>query len=113
MPAVRVEIRQYVDDAQPGWVECRLIDAHGRGWSFVEKVPVVTAENLDAGSTYPRQGVVACRVLERRVEADEREIVVIDTEQPWGVEATTGETRFLVRPQQLVDLDQERSPREG
>jgi hypothetical protein len=105
MTGVRVEIRRYVDDHQSGWVECGLTDAHGRGWLFVEKVPVVSVEDLDAESTYPRPGLIACRVLERRVGSDGTEVVVIDTQHPWHVEATTDETRFEVRPEQLEEFD--------
>jgi len=105
MTGVRVTIRRYVDDSQPGWVECCLTDADGREWSFVEKVPIVTAERLDARSLYPRRGVIACQVVGRRTEADGREVVVIDTQQPWGVAATSGETRFAVRPEQLQEFD--------
>jgi hypothetical protein len=101
---VRVEIRRYVDDHQPGWVECRLTDAHGREWSFTEKVPVVTAENLGAESSYPQRGVVACRIVGHRT-GDALEVVVIDTTEPWGVMATTGETQFEVRPEQLEEFD--------
>lgn len=101
MLGVSVEIRRYVDDSQPGWVECRLTDADGCEWVFVEKVPIVTVEPLDAQSDYPRRGVIACRVVERPVDGR----VVIDTEQPWGVEATSGETRFAVRPEQLEEFE--------
>jgi hypothetical protein len=103
MPEVLVEICRYVDDHPPGWVECKLTDGWGREWTFVEKVPVVTAAYLDANSAYPQPGHIACRVVERRQDADGREVVTIDTEQPWGVESTTGEVRFEVRPNQLTE----------
>jgi hypothetical protein len=67
--SVYVEIVRYTDDHQPGWVECRLTDVAGRAWSFVEKVPVVSAEYLDAGSAYPRPGSVSCSVLGRDGDA--------------------------------------------
>ena len=104
MTGVKVEIQRYVDDHQPGWVECGLTDVHGRGWLFVEKVPVVSLEDLDAESNYPRPGLIACQVLERRAGADGREVVVIDTELPWHVAATTAQTRFEVRPEQLEEF---------
>ena len=66
MNAVGIELRRYVDDSQPGFVECWLTDANGREWSFVEKVPVVSTEDLDVGSNYPRPGIIACEVIERR-----------------------------------------------
>ena len=39
---------RYVSDHNPGFVECRLTDAWGREWLFVDKVPVVTLADLDA-----------------------------------------------------------------
>jgi hypothetical protein len=104
MTGIRVEIRRYVDDGFPGVVECWLTDADDREWCIIEKVPVVTLEELDARSPYPRPGIIACRVIERRVGADGREVVVVDTEEPWHVEATTGETRFVIRPEQLEEF---------
>lgn len=103
MLGVRVEIIRYADDSVPGWVKCRMTDAAGREWSFVEKVPVVTDEPLDALSEYPRPAVIACEVVERRAGADGREAVVIDMGRPWGVQATGGETRFIVHPDQLAE----------
>jgi hypothetical protein len=104
MFGIAIEIRRYVDDSQPGWVECGLTDAGGREWLFIEKIPVVTAEDLGISSRYPQPGVIACQVIERRQD-DGREVVVIDTELPWHVEATTGDTRFEVRPEQLVEFN--------
>jgi hypothetical protein len=104
MVGVSIEIRRCVDDDQPGWVECWLTDAHGREWVFVEKAPVVSDEYLDSSSHYPRRGVIACEVIERRVAPDGDEVVVIDTGRPWGVEAMSGETRFEVRPEQLEEF---------
>jgi hypothetical protein len=105
MIGARVEIRRYVDDSDPGWVEFWLTDADGVAWSFVEKVPVVSAEDLDTNTCYPVAAVIACRVIERRVGADGKEVVVIDMEDPWGIESTTGQTRFVVRPEQLQEFD--------
>lgn len=105
MIGVRVEVRRFVDDGQPRWIECWLTDANGQEWTFVEKVPVVTIEELDAESSYPRLGTIACQIIERRIDADNREVVVIDTHEPWNVEATSGETRFIVRADQLEKFD--------
>jgi hypothetical protein len=93
-----------VDDSQPGWVECWLTDADGREWAFVEKVPVVTTEPLDAQTHYPRRGFIACQVVERQAGGDGKGKVVIDTQEPWGVEATSGDTQFTIQPEQLVDV---------
>jgi len=103
--AVRVTITQFVDDYQPGIVECKLVDAWGREWSFIEKVPVVSLADLDASSNYPQPGVIGCLVVERRQHADGREVVIIDTEEPWCIESTTGEHQFDVVPEQLIEIE--------
>ena len=104
MLVVRVELCRYVDAAFPGWVECRLVDANGHQHVFVEKIPVVTADYLDESSVLPHPGTVACIVLEKQEHRDGRQIVLIDTNQPWGIESTAGLTRFYVFSEQLFDL---------
>jgi hypothetical protein len=101
---MRVEIVRYADDSFPGWVECCLTDAHGRRWSFVEKVPIVTTAHMDAATPYPQPGVIASQVVGRRQDGG-REVVAIDTERPWHIEATTGETQFEVGPEQVIEFD--------
>ena len=46
MPAVAVEVIRFVDDSFPGWVEFVLHDACGTNWFFVDKVPVLSTEEL-------------------------------------------------------------------
>src|SRR5262249_11063227 len=98
MLGVKVQIVRYTDDSQPGWVECHLTDTHGRRWSFVEKVPVVTTATLDASSVYPQPGVIACEVV-----GQASGVVRIDTTRPWAVESVEGETRFEVPEGALVE----------
>jgi len=93
---VDITIVRFVRDDNPGWVECTLTDAHGRVFTFVEKVPVVSDELLAEDSLYPRAGVLGCTILARRTVPDGRELVTVDSQQPWGIEASTGESRFEV-----------------
>jgi hypothetical protein len=104
MYAVKILITAFVDDSFPGWVECKFADAFRRDITFIEKAPVVTAENLRTDSLYPQVGVIACRVVGRRRDGDGRAIVTIDTCRPWGIESTTGETRFEVFASQLTKI---------
>jgi hypothetical protein len=105
MHGICVEITRYVSDDQPGFVECRLIDANGRSWLFVDKVPVVCLEDVDATSSYPRPGIIACEIVSRRV-VNGKEIVTVDTTRPWHIESTDGETRFDIHPSQLGESDE-------
>src|SRR5215467_6732450 len=104
MLGVKVTILRYIsDDPQPGIVECQLEDANGRRWSFVEKTAIVSAERLDAQSTYPQVGVIAGEVIRHSHNADGREAIEIDTERPWGIESVEGATRFEILPESLVE----------
>lgn len=104
MIGVRVAITRYVsDEPQPGIVECEFADAHGRRWVFVEKTAIVSAADLDARTSYPQPGIIACRVVGRRVDDTGQEIVKVDTERPWGVEAVDGTVQFEVLPTWLVE----------
>ena|SRR5436190_5789151 len=104
MLGINVTITRYIsDDPQPGIVECQMIDARGRCWSFIDKVPIFSAAWLDAKSSYPQLGFIACQIVERRNDANGREIVTIDTELPWHVESTTGEVRFDVHAEELTE----------
>jgi hypothetical protein len=97
--SVAVDITRITDSSQPGWVECVLRDAQGVSWTFVEKVPVVTTENISESSPFPRRGSLACEV----VAGGSGELVEIDTSRPWGIEATDGTTKFVVNKEQLLD----------
>ena len=67
-------------------------------------MPVVTLENLDASSTYPKPGIIACRIVER-THVNRREIVKIETEPLWHIEPTSGEMSFDVSLDQLIEFD--------
>lgn len=102
MISVKVEITRFVDDGQPGWVECKLVDAYGREHLFLEKVPVVSLEDLDGSSAYPLPGLIGCEVIERKL-IDGVEIVTINSAMPWSIESVDGEEVFCVRSDQLKD----------
>jgi len=98
---IRITLTRLVDPSYPGWVEFHFEDAAGNVNRFVEKVPVVTNADLDGNFVFPQAGVIACREVSRRIRADGREVVTIDTELPWGIESATRRTQFDVLPEQL------------
>ncbi len=104
MLGVRVKICRYADASQPGWVECRLVDAFGQAHTFVEKVPVVTKRHVDAASSFPQAGFIACIELGRSEHDDGRQLMHIDTRTPWGIESSSGRSRFHVFSEQLCEL---------
>lgn len=106
MQGLRVTIVRWVDDHQPGWVECHLIDHWDRLWVFIEKAPVVSTEILGPDTAFPCPGVIACELVDHARTLPEADCtILVTTAVPWGVESTTGETRFDVRPEQVVEMD--------
>jgi len=59
MMELAVQIVRFVDDEpQPGNVECELVDVGGNRHTLIDKVPMCSAERLDANSQYPEPGAV-------------------------------------------------------
>jgi hypothetical protein len=105
MLGIKTMIVRFTNESQPGWVESAFVDAKGVLHSFEEKVPVVTAEDLDAHSEYPRPGVIGCIVIGARPTEAGGEVVTVDTELPWGIESKVGQTRFDVFRDQLLEFN--------
>lgn len=106
MIGIKVLITSYVSDLpQPGIVECEFFDAHNRRWRFVEKIAIVSAEYLDARSSYPQTGVIACEIVGRRCDPSGLETIIVDTERPWCVESVEGNMRFEVLAASLVQWE--------
>ncbi len=105
MNTIRISISAFADDCFPGWVDCEMIDANGVLHQFVEKVPVVSNENLQRDSTYPRDGTIACDV--NLIWTDElgRDLSRIDTSQPWGIESKAGITEFVVLSNTIQSIE--------
>lgn len=102
MPALLVEISRFIDEHQPGFVECTMVDAFGQSHSFQEKVPIVSTEDLWSSSTYPRAGSIRCAIEEEWSDAEGRQLIRVNTEHPWGVESMTGQRQFTVFSSQLA-----------
>jgi hypothetical protein len=93
---VAVRIVRFVDDYQPGIVACELIDADGRGPTFIDKAPIFTDESLDASSEYPRPGVVRCTALRTWRDERGRDLIAINTATPYCMESGEGLSDFVV-----------------
>jgi hypothetical protein len=107
MAAVRATISKFIDESQPGLVECWFEDSQGRIWEFHEKVPIVSTDDLWVDSEYPRPCAIACTILEHKSDSVGRGIAVIDTSRPWGIESTEGTTVFEVFAEQLEGSNDE------
>ena len=99
---VAVQIVRFLDPHNPGFVECKLVDAEGVAHTFVDKVPIFTTEVLDADSVYPQLGGVRCRVISQSRDSQGMPLVRISTLWPDGIESSGGVSEFVVRPNQIL-----------
>jgi hypothetical protein len=99
-----VLIARYVNASQPGWVECHFNDAAGQLWTILEKVPVITDQEISESTELPTHGIVHCVENSRRSDESGRHLVTIDTELPFYIETTDGTHTFEVLADQLQEL---------
>ena len=101
-----VQIVRFVDDYQPGIVECEFTDAADQRHRLIDKAPIFTTATLSADSIYPQPGTVRCSLL--RVWQDERgrKLVAISTAEPFSIETGEGLTEFDVLPSQISPINQ-------
>ena len=103
MPTLTVQITRFVDEHFPGFVEFTFEDADGATHVFVEKVPILSEQELLATSCYPRAGTLDCERESVWRDAAGRLLARINTALPWGVESSSGRTKFVVLASQLTD----------
>lgn len=60
---IPIAIIRYVDEHQPGFVECEFVDAMGMRHTFIEKAPVVAHCTINSQTTLPLPGSTVCRVV--------------------------------------------------
>jgi 3-dehydroquinate dehydratase len=101
MKYLKIKIVKYVDDSQPGWVKCVFEDVQERQWSFVEKAPIVTSQQIGHGDNYPLDGEVECSLISEFTDSNNNKIVTIDLSSPLGIEAENGQSKFNVFESQI------------
>jgi hypothetical protein len=101
MQNLTVQIVRFVDDDQPGRVECEFVDTEGRKHRLINKVPIFSTEPLTAASSYPQLGIARCEVLTQWQDDRGRELVRITTARPDDIESTEGVSEFVVLSAQL------------
>jgi hypothetical protein len=101
--ALHVDIVRFVDDYQPGIVECAFTDADGIRHVLIDKIPMFTTADLWSNSKYPQAGTARCQILARSRDASDRGVARITITAPDGLEALDGKTEFTVFESQICD----------
>ncbi|MFE5487902.1 hypothetical protein [Streptomyces sp. NPDC056527] len=102
MVFLRCEAVRWVDDEpQPGLVEVRFADAHHQQWTFIDKWPVFSGEDLHPDSSYPVEVAILCDILASGNSSGTADTIKISV-APWGLETLDGRIEFEVRADQLT-----------
>lgn len=87
---LRCEALSWVDRDWPGWIRVRLVDASGREWFFVDKVPIFGANLTPGEDGFPLPVSIRCDVLDTVGQ-----VLVVSTKRD-HVEAEDGTSQFRV-----------------
>jgi len=87
---IKIVITNVDYEYQPGWAECRFSDIYNKEHIVEEKLPIVTEEYIDENTPLPKGGFISCSVIKRWVDANGRNIVTVNIEEPLYVETTEG-----------------------
>ena len=101
LQSLYVQIVRFVDEQQPGWVECEFTDADGRRHKIVDKLPIFTSADLRADSAYPQAGTMPCEILGRWRDVSGKDLVRISTANPLDDVSAEGVSEFVVFADQL------------
>ena len=95
MASVRVNILKIVDDTgYPTFVEFELIDSNGISHHFIDKVPIISA---DDDLIPPCDGEMRCMIV-----GETKNTFLIDTALPDDMESLDGDYQFEVNKEQVI-----------
>jgi hypothetical protein len=103
MPHLRVSIVRFVDEHQPGFVECEFTDADGAAHTLVDKVPIFSLDDLWSDSDYPQPGFARCEVLARSQDSRGYKLARVTIAKPDDLESAGGLSEFVVLESQISD----------
>lgn len=95
MASVKVNILKIVDDTgYPTFVEFELIDSNGISHHFIDKLPIISA---DDDLVPPRIGEMGCTIAGKTETT-----FIVDTALPYDIESLNGEYQFEVNKEQVI-----------
>ena len=86
------------NSSYPEVVLCEIVDVYGQKHEFIEKWPVVSAEDFE--NSFPRKCELDCIVLEEKETS-----YLVSTEQPWHIESTDEKTIFEISKELLLKTE--------
>ena len=99
-----MSIVRFVDEHQPGVVECEFTDANRTVHTLIDKVPIFSFENLSNDSVYPQPGLARCEVLSRSQDPQGHKLARVTIARPDGLESNRGLSEFVVLESQVSGI---------
>lgn len=93
-------VTRWVDDAFPGWVEVRFVEADDTVVVLTDKIPVFGLDSLTVDTALPSTVELSCEVLRRERDERHRELAVVVLSH--GVMDQEGRGQFRVLAAQVV-----------
>ncbi len=93
---IKAKATKLVDNT--GYPEVVLIefnDYAGKKHNFIEKWPVVSAQEFDG--SFPKDCTIACTIVEEKETS-----YIVDTSKPWSIESEEGLTIFEISKNLLL-----------
>ena len=94
---LKIKIIAFTDESYPGWVLCSFKDTKGEIHEFEEKIPIVTAEDIDKNTAFPKYSTIECEIV-----SVTNNIATVDTSTFLGI-LIDGNGIFQVFKNQLAD----------
>ena len=93
----------FVDEHQPGFVECAFTDAQGRPHKIVDKLPIFTSQNLWTDLEYPQPSVIRCEILDQKQDSSGRRVARVTIAKPDDLESLDGLCEFVLLRSEIFD----------
>lgn len=102
MPYLKIKITGIANNDQPGFVFCSFRDASNQEWNFIEKIPIVSKEDLDEKSIFPLQGIIPVTIKKVWANQKGKKIITIDAFEPLGIATLEKKSLFDIPSEQII-----------
>ena len=95
-----VDIIEYFSNDFPGFVRCKFTDIYNKTHYFYEKVPIVSSENINEFSIFPRNGYIAGEIINK-----ENDIITFSIMEPYNITSDKNISIFFVKDNKVIEMD--------
>ena len=98
---IKIMITRFVDFHQPDIIEFSFTDYKNQIHKFIDKIPIITNQELDENSEYPIEECILIDILNKEDE-NEEVLYSFRFKESYGLESTNGESIFKIGKEQII-----------